>query len=131
MPVTNLIEFNAALDRFSRQLVPAQVVALHKKVHLEAGTRLVLKTPVKTGRARANWQSTEGAPATSELKLVDPTGQDAISRSVSSVSGLKPFGVTYWTNNLPYVEALEQGSSRQAPAGMLAVTVEELGAIFE
>ena len=36
------------------------------------------------------------------------------------------FGIVWITNNVPYIEELENGSSSKAPEGMLAVTFAEL-----
>lgn len=35
----------------------------------------------------------------------------------------------FLTNNLPYIERLERGWSKQAPTGMVALTVAEFGGI--
>jgi len=37
--------------------------------------------------------------------------------------------VIYLTNNLPYAQRLEEGYSQQAPAGMVALTIQEFQAI--
>jgi hypothetical protein len=72
-----LAQFNAGLDRWINESVPAAAVAFHKKVHFmiggctfldDAGNLTLVPgllnfTRVDTGRARGNWQSSIGAPA--------------------------------------------------------------------
>ena len=86
---------------------------------------VVLATPVDTGRARSNWIVSLGFPI---LSNVDPTteggdaaAQKALSQGAAIISAYRPgLGPVYITNGVPYILALEHGSSRQAPAGMLA-----------
>ena len=101
----------------------AEVVT--RKVVMEIVTRVVQRTPVDTGRARANWQTTFGAPGVAVLDQADKTGAGAIGRGVN-VAGRFPMGATVWISNaLPYAAKLEYGWSKQAPAGMVRVTVAE------
>lgn len=96
-----------------------------RRVVAEMVSRVVLRTPVDTGRARANWQTTVGVPASATLEEVDKTGSGAISRGIA-VAGRFPMGATVWiSNGLPYASRLEYGWSQQAPAGMVRVTVAE------
>ena len=96
-----------------------------RKVVMEMVKRVVLRTPVDTGRARANWQTTIGAPAATTLDAQDKSGGAAIGRGVE-VAGRFPMGATVWISNaLPYAPRLEYGWSKQAPAGMVRVTVAE------
>lgn len=96
-----------------------------RKVVMEMVSRVVLRTPVDTGRARANWQTTIGAPASTTLEAVDKAGSGAINRGVE-ISGRFPMGSTVWiSNGLPYASRLEYGWSQQAPSGMVRVTVAE------
>ena len=98
-----------------------------QRAALEAATRVVLKTPVATGRARGSWQTVEGGPGASEGIGEDPSGSAAISQAAAAVAAFSPnvsFATVY--SNLEYMPALENGHSEQAPNGMVAVTVAEL-----
>lgn len=109
-----------------------------RKVVLDIGARVVLRTPVGDGKywksppppgyigghARANWQYGEGSVPQGFTGAIDASGQV----SLSSIAKIKPDAagkVHYLTNNLPYAQRLENGWSRQAPHGMVAVTVVE------
>jgi len=127
---SNLKQFNKEVDVFVKTLVPEKVVLLQKKIVLEALKRLVMKTPVDTGRARGNWQVTIGRPATAAIDAVDKSGGDTIKKGLAAIGDLPPYQVVWISNNVDYIEFLEEGSSRQAPEGMMSLTLEELNILF-
>lgn len=112
--------------------------------------RVVTRSPVDTGRFRANWNVSYGAPDVTVTGNTDPGGA-AKSQSVqSAVLGLPVGGTVYLCNTLPYAVVLEYGLypdppkmgsrkrgedgpavhvqggfSMQAPAGMVRVTAQE------
>jgi len=114
-----------------KTVFPDKAVLVQKKVTFEALRRLVMKTPVKTGRAQGNWQVTIGNPAEGQLDIVDPDGKNTISAGMAALVNLQPYQVVWISNNVDYIEALEHGHSQQAPQGMLSVTVEEMKGMFE
>ncbi len=124
--ISNLQQFNMEIDNFTKKMLPAEVVIFHKKIVLEALRRVVAKTPVDTGRARANWQVTIGSPATSQLDITDKDGGATIAKGLAAIQGLPPYQIVWISNNMDYIEDLEHGSSKQAPEGMVEVTVAEL-----
>lgn len=73
---------------------------------------VVKKTPVDTGMARNSWNISEGKINTSLINSVR-----------DKISGKKD---VYITNSINYIMKLENGSSKQAPKGMVAVTINEL-----
>ena len=135
MEVTNLDEFNFNIDKFTAS-IPDKVVAIHKKITFEAFVRLVMKTPVDTGRAKGNWMPTIDAPFEGVLEVFDKTplgsfSSEANARIKTLLTALKPYQTTWICNNVVYIVALEEGhSQKQAPFGMMALTVEELRQIF-
>ena len=72
----------------------------------------VKRTPVDTGAAKNSWNITEDKIDTS-LK----------SKVRDEISGKKDI---YITNSTHYILKLENGGSKQAPKGMVALTVNEL-----
>jgi hypothetical protein len=141
---SNLAQFNREITDFAKS-IPDKTVVLHKKIVLEALRRLVEKTPVDTGRARGNWQVTIANPAEGQVSgdwpktkgerkttrpPLRPEDNATISKGLAALTGLPKFQVVWISNNVDYIEFLEEGSSKQAPAGMLAVTVEELRNMF-
>lgn len=129
MPTNNVEtarKFGEALDRFVKVGTPEAARRAHREVTILALRLIVKKSPVDTGRFRGNWQTSPDASLPGE---VGPPYKDATAL-VSEADArlrrdLKPFGTTYITNNLPYAEPLENGHSKQAPEGMVAVTLAE------
>lgn len=94
---------------------------------LEGLRRLVLRTPVDTGRARGAWEATADTPATSSpVGAQDKNGSGTIAKGAGIISGILPGQVGYVVNNVAYIDELEKGHSQQAPNGMVTVTLEEL-----
>lgn len=97
---------------------------------IEATRRIVLRTPVDTGRARANWNPSKDVvdDSTKSVIEVDPSGNASVTAARSVVKDCDFFAgdVFYVSNGLPYIRALENGTSKQAPAGMVSVTMGEI-----
>lgn len=113
------------MDDLDRFLADA-VLQVQQKVAMELLSRVVMKSPVDTGRFRGNWTISLNAPDLSVTDGVDPSGGATITRGSSVITGMREPQVIYVSNNLPYAQRLEEGSSKQAPAGMVAVTLNEL-----
>lgn len=121
----NLLEFDLALENFKKK-IPEEFRKFQKMVVLDAMKRIIFKSPVDTGRFRANWNTAIGAPDESTTENTDPSGSEAQARCLDVLDGLDPYDTVYLTNNLDYAMALEHGHSQQAPGGMIALTVVEL-----
>jgi hypothetical protein len=142
---SNFGAFSKAMKKAKDQPARDSLI-VHKKVILEALTRIVKRTPVDTGRARANWQATLNTPSNqstphagkpskpkrTKAPALSVAGSEAVARGLAVLDGLKPYSVFWISNNVQYVKYLESGGrmSKQAPRGMVAVTVEELKAMF-
>lgn len=77
------------------------------------------------GRFRGNWQLGVDQAPSGKLNVVDPSGSIAIGAAVSALPGEAAGKVYFIVNNLPYGRALEDGHSRQAPQGMVGLTLTE------
>lgn len=116
---------------------------LTRKVLLDIGTRIVERTPVGDptlwqnpppagyvgGRARGSWQYGFGTPSQEIIISIDPAGSATVSRLMSEINPLP--GLHYITSNLPYMPALENGWSTQAPAGMVGLVAVEFSSIVD
>lgn len=97
---------------------------------LEILSRVVLSTPVDTGRARGNWQTDIGSIPSGELSRLDPSGAQAISDGTTTISGAPAFPLIHIANNLPYIGALNYGKppgqqhSKQAPLQFVELAVQ-------
>lgn len=104
-----------------------------RKVALEALSRIVLRTPVDTGRARGNWfVQVGGAGFDLQTEIKDKEGDVTVSNGALVIGNYKHesgFPVISIYNNLPYINRLENGSSKQTnnqPGGIVAITATEL-----
>lgn len=70
------------------------------------------------GHARRNWQVGLRAPKNDELPGVDKSGTTAIAKGRSDIDSYRK-GKIYITNNVPYINRLNNGWSRQAPSGFV------------
>ncbi len=123
--------------------VKSKLQAISREVLLTIAYRLVERSPVGDpstwksgywpkgyvpGHFINNWQVGMDAPPTGTIARVDPSGVQSIARM--SKLGRWTYGHTYYfTNNLPYARALENGWSGQAPRGMVALTMMEFKSI--
>lgn len=133
MVATNVKDFAVKLNKYALGLPEEKLSQVVRKVSLQALARIVLRTPVDTGRARGNWQVTiDGTPAKGTVQALDKDGTRTVVAGGKEIAQAKPFGVVYITNNLPYIEPLENGHSKQAPpGGIVRITAQEMQAVFE
>jgi hypothetical protein len=122
--------FSVDLSRFAVKSVDEAKTVI-RKITLEAFTGVVLRTPVDTGRARSNWSCTVGE-ASSDVypDKYDKSGAYAIGASQRRVFDWNCVGSIFLCNNLPYIGALEYGHSKQAPTGMVRVTLAEISSHY-
>lgn len=93
----------------------------HRAITLAMLGEIVLRAPVDTGRFVANNIVSIGSPVFYSLDAYDKSGRETIANGESALSGLQPYTITYIQNNLVYAGALEDGHSRQAPAGIYGI----------
>lgn len=75
------------------------------------------------GHFRANWQLGVGAMPMGEVPGVDRTGEKTQGRIMAEIPEQAAGKVYYIANNAPYAQRLEYGRSRQAPQGLVGLTV--------
>lgn len=111
------MSFSKDMERFAKKAEEA-AGKIVRTATLDMFVGVVRDTPVDTGRARGNWQLTINEPAQGELDREDKGGNAAIADIVAKTP--EGYGQeTMLTNNLPYIEGLEYGRSKQAPNGMV------------
>lgn len=135
MPTDNLNAFQLDLANFAKVAVPEQHGVLVKKIAFEVFKGVVEKTPVKTGRARGNWGISVGvAESIDQNSDAKQTGDPLTGREMGMSQGAMASmndadaskKVIWVSNNLPYIEALENGHSKQTPQGMVETTLNEV-----
>jgi len=83
------------------------------------------------GRFRANWHLSIGVVENVTFHEVDPSGTETIAALVAAISDFTAGQMVYLINNLPYAIPLEFGHSKQAPSGMVRVTVARFQQIVQ
>jgi hypothetical protein len=104
------------------------VSKLIRKAALVIDQIVVMATPVDTGRARANWVvGVDQVPTDVRGDTQSNAGgaEASLAQGQQAIAGFGP-GNSYIAiaNNLDYVKFLEEGSSRQAPSGMVNQALE-------
>jgi len=94
-----------------------------RRAAIAADQAIVLATPVDTGRARANWLVAVGSPSSDSFEFdggeAAATNQ-ALEQGRGAIDAFKlGRGAIFITNNLPYIQRLEDGWSQKAPDGMI------------
>jgi len=139
--------FEDDINKFQRKTADKMDQAV-RKISLEILSSVVFKSPVDTGRFRSNWQVSigsvpsgtvgyQGTEAIAERAgSKGPVYEATVAKSKGTADSAKAGDVIYIANNLPYAVRLEEGGygegpktvggfSRQAPAGMVTLTVQE------
>jgi len=127
--MSNATNFNIALDVASKR-IHGDMNKFYRQVCIEVLKRIVLRTPVDTGRARGNWQVEISRPASGVLSIEGTSGamtDFAISKGISKLAQIPPFSLVHITNNLEYLYYLEyEKRSKQFPEGMVEITLTEM-----
>lgn len=125
-----LREFSEKMQALSKA-IPVNVKRGLKQTVLAIDQVLVTSTPVDTGRARSNWIVGSG-PSNEAISAYFP-GKDGASAAANAQAALQQaqdfldssdVSVIYISNNLAYIQYLNEGSSAQAPAGFVEAAVE-------
>lgn len=123
-------KFQGDIDKWIKQVksgLDDVIREFVKAVHAD----LVKRSPVDTGRFRANWQITYNHIPMYALNEYDKSGNATIAAGIRTANVL-PLGrggavtTIYFSNMLIYANALEYGHSQQAPAGVLGLVAIRL-----
>jgi hypothetical protein len=132
------------LEDFARRIVvradnvPKEVNRIKRLCALAVDQTVVLATPVDTGRARSNWLVSLGEavdavrvpyaplPAGKDIGKLSETGnaQAAMEQGRGVIAQAKAEQAIHITNNLPYIEPLNEGHSAQAPAQFVESAIQ-------
>lgn len=117
--------FSLQLQRFIEK-AGDNVDQVVRKSALQVAQSVILKSPVDTGRFRANWNVAFGRVDSLTTPSTDKSGAKTTDRIRIQLNGWEvESGDIFLTNSLPYAIPLEYGHSSQAPAGMVRITVAE------
>lgn len=127
---TAVREHNAALRKNPANLTKAGRL----KRGLRVNDSMDIKKPEGYigGRFKNNWYVGFDSQPTESNDTPDASGQGSNSRGLAMLEVFRVGHVSsiYFTNNLPYAQALENGHSSQAPGGMVGLTALDAAQYF-
>jgi hypothetical protein len=143
MSIDNVNAFKLDLANFYKKVTAADHPELCRKIAKTLHEKLVASTsqggtPVDTGWAAANWGAQvgrEGVPtkpmgtypedaAGTHTRPIDLRAYFPDIEGVLATAGIAPF---IWIfNNVPYIEALENGHSTQIAVGMMETALDDV-----
>ena len=86
---------------------------------------LVRSTPVDTGWAASNWLPSVGKPIEGAAGSRQNVSTEAQERGVREIASWKlEKGPIFIVNNVPYIGDLNNGHSKQAPAGFIEIEIQ-------
>ena len=100
-----------------------------RKVALEMFSRVIQKSPVDEGRFKSSWVVAINSIPTHDPGTIDKSGAPSFARVNAEVAALKAGTVITMCSNLSYSRRLEYGWSKQAPSGVVRITVVEFAGI--
>lgn len=124
------MSFTVSISRLVQKANGNIDLAVRQAVVL-AAQGVVLSTPVDTGRARANWVLGVNRINTATTSGTDKGGSATVTRIATGMPRTTAGSIFYVTNTLPYIQRLEDGYSKQSPAGMVKTTVAALPRAIE
>lgn len=101
-----------------------------RKTAFEVFSQVIIISPVDEGRFKGNWQVAIESIPSGVLDTVDKSGTATIAKAKAATLTMRAGQIIYMVNNLEYARPLEYGHSKQAPSGMVRITVENFNAII-
>jgi hypothetical protein len=108
--------------RATMNAIEANASRVIKRVGFEIGNELKRTTPIDTSWARANWLTSIGRPVAAPVGSPESVGTARGAQSAGEARLLVynvNQGDVWITNNVPYIKKLNEGHSKQAPAGFV------------
>lgn len=110
------------------ELVSSSVLKLSTNVQ----ANLIETTPVDLGWARANWFMSKTVPYIVDIYHFDPTPANVARATLKATANALRVtasyslsdGSVFITNNVPYINRLNHGHSKQAPPGFVQRAIE-------
>ncbi len=123
----NFGEFSKGLDKFLDKEVDEAFIDLKNNIALDIFSGLVRVSPVDKGRFRGGWSTSLDNPS----DFIPPEGLSSYpapdeSTALTPIAGGEARQMIWITNNLPYGATLNDGHSKQAPAGFFDMEVERV-----
>lgn len=123
----SIMAFQGKLAEFIEKVKVKKELVM-KKVSQELWTGITERTPVDTGRARANWFLTTNSPSQEVKEFKGAKTGEVPAPPPPDISAIDGNEDVFIINNLVYIEPLEHGHSKKAPGGMVKLAMQEVAA---
>ena len=118
--MSNAKQFKLDLNRAYENKVLKRLENTVKEVSVGIADYLYEDTPVKTGRARTNWLPSLNSPQrVTSITYRKPS-------IANTLAAYKLSDTVYISNNLTYIQRLNNGSSIQAPANFVTMAAQRV-----
>lgn len=126
----DLLSLAAEMERLTTA-IPEAASQTASRVAFTIVADLAYRTPVDTSNAISNWQTTLDAPASIEIpphymgsrgSTYSVSAAETVARAKLVLKAKKPQQAIYIANNADYITDLNQGTSKQAPAGFVEIS---------
>jgi hypothetical protein len=121
-------KFGISINQWTNK-VKGEADTACRRIVYEMFSRIIYRSPVDTGLFRGNWVATVGSIPVEKLEVYDKDASIAMARLEEASDAFKAGVRIYLTNNLEYARRLEYGWSKQAPNGMVRVTLSEFQSV--
>ena len=120
-----MTSFSVDLAKFGQKAVD-NAEKIVRKIAFDMHSRIVMRMPVDTGRAKANTQiSINNLPSGSTLDT-DKNGRASISAGGRTMKQFELGDVIFIYNNVEYIVRLNEGHSQQAPKRFVERAVDKV-----
>ncbi len=122
----------AAANNAAKALKEVKIDLTHcyKETLYDIGDALVFYTPLKTGLASSNWNVGKGRISTVRNPKEGLKGTASLEAIESQIEVFNLGDTALFSNPVDYIDDLENGTSRQAPAGMITPTKARIDDIW-
>lgn len=117
------VNFNVETQDTAQKRLAAGYRARRNFLAIELFSMIVRLTPVKDGYARGGWHISVGSPKDSGPRAPDKDGGATIMEALGALRGVGAFQNLFIVNDVEYIDQLENGSSMQAPDGIVRVSL--------
>lgn len=121
--MATLKQFNLRISKIAAD-IELEANTVKKKAAIAIDQVVTLATPVKTGRARANWRVGLDEPVKGTTEDTDTNGQATLQAAKNKINTAGNGDDIFISNSLPYIGQLNVGSSAQAPAGFVERAIQ-------
>lgn len=122
--MSNNVDFKHSVDAFVKK-TGGNLDKLLRRFSTETFAKIQERTPYKTGFARASWYV-----ALNDENAQAVAGKNTLATAKATLSTAKFGDSVLIANNAKYIRRLEYGHSKQAPNGMVRVTLAQAGSIL-